>query len=107
MLWTDVGSINLVDGADGMQAFFTDLEVGVGMSVAAGVAGAVVAEFTNDMVGGVSADHNSAISWVDNNVDATVSIGETAAFGISYSNPNALDRTEAHTSELQSLMRHS
>src|SRR3546814_12892618 len=98
MLWTDVGSINLVDGADGMQAFFTDLEVGVGMSVAAGVAGAVVAEFTNDMVGGVSADHNSAISWVDNNVDATVAHGETAAFGLSYSTPNALAHTVGNIS---------
>src|SRR3546814_6007437 len=50
------------------------------------------------MVGGVSADHNSAISWVDNNVDATVAIGETAAFGISYSNPNALDITVGNIS---------
>src|SRR3546814_14875996 len=90
MLWTDVGSINLVDGADGMQAFFTDLEVGVGMSVAAGVAGAVVAEFTNDMVGGVSADHHSAISWVENNVATTVGLGETAPLGISHTIPQTL-----------------
>src|SRR3546814_3742496 len=84
--------------SDVCSSDLTCLEVGVGMSVAAGVAGAVVAEFTNDMVGGVSADHNSAISWVDNNVDATVAIGETAAFGISYSNPNALDITVGNIS---------
>src|SRR3546814_8869174 len=34
----------------------------------------------------------------DNNVDATVAIGETAAFGISYSNPNALDITVGNIS---------
>jgi len=92
-LWTDIGEINLVDGQDGLDAYFSDLERGVDFSIASGVSGSLSASFTDHLYAYLYAGHDSDISWVANNVDANVTKGEAASFSLLYDDINPLDIT--------------
>jgi len=92
-LWTDIGEINLIDGQDGLTAYFSDLERGVDFSIASGVSGSLSASFTDHLYARLYAGHDSDISWIANNVDSNVTVGESASFSLTYDDINPLDIT--------------
>lgn len=96
--WNDIGSLNLTSGSDGLRVVAVELERDTDMSVAANISGTVTGEFTDNSVGEIYAGRDSTISWIDNDVDATVAASESAFFGLSYTGAAALDLTVGNVS---------
>jgi hypothetical protein len=78
--WSDVGAVNLTDGANGLDVILTNLEDDTDLSITSGAAGTISADYQSHLFVRLEADEVSALSWIDGDVDATVAANEAATF---------------------------
>ncbi|HSV36330.1 MAG TPA: DUF4214 domain-containing protein [Ramlibacter sp.] len=63
--WTGIGSVNLLNGVDGLTVNVDQLNAGADLSVGTGVSGTVSATYTNDVYAWLYSDRGSSIAYVD------------------------------------------
>jgi hypothetical protein len=80
VMWSDVGSIDLVSGVDGLDARVDALQDGVNLSIASGVSGSLDAHYVSGNEAYLYAGHASSMNFVDGAVTAAVAAGESATF---------------------------
>ena len=81
--WTNVGSINLNAGVNGLYAEFGQLQVGTDLYVGNLVTGALGAYYTDHVYVGIYSDRQAQISYVDGTVNAYAQAGKDVTLLVS------------------------
>jgi len=81
--WSDIGSINLNAGVNGLHAEFGQLQVGTDLYVGNLVEGTLGAYYTDSVYVGIYSDRQAQISYVDGTVNAYAQAGKNVTLSVS------------------------
>jgi len=81
--WSNIGSINLNAGADGLYAEFGQLQVGTDLYVGNLVEGTLGANYTDHVYVEIYSDKGANISYADGKVDAYAQLGKDVSLSVS------------------------